>query len=66
MIIIAGKTITTCTIITTAASTFFSKIHHRMPVILEPKDIDTWIDNKISWSPPVIKLLKPFGGELDW
>ncbi|KAL7308247.1 hypothetical protein PS15m_012123 [Mucor circinelloides] len=59
-----GRSVTTCTIITTAASEFFSKIHNRMPVILEPKDVDTWINHKVLWTQDVIKLLKPFDGEL--
>lgn len=37
-----------------------------MPVILDKKDIATWINNDIHWSKPVIDLLKPFEGELEW
>jgi putative SOS response-associated peptidase YedK len=37
-----------------------------MPVILNPKDVDKWIDNSTAFTPAVIHLLKPFEGELDW
>jgi putative SOS response-associated peptidase YedK len=33
-----------CTIITTRASGTFRAIHHRMPVILEPRIYNTWLD----------------------
>ncbi|GAN10248.1 DUF159 domain protein [Mucor ambiguus] len=62
---IDDRSVTTCTLITTAASEFFSKIHDRMPVILEPDNVDAWINSKVFWSNDVIKLLKPFDGELN-
>lgn len=37
-----GKEITSCTIITTEANTFMKKLHHRMPIILEPGLSDNW------------------------
>lgn len=33
----------TCTIITTKANTEVSKVHHRMPVIIQPTDYDSWL-----------------------
>jgi putative SOS response-associated peptidase YedK len=36
-----------CTILTTAASESIQKIHHRMPVILQPQAYDGWLDPKI-------------------
>ncbi|HIF51743.1 MAG TPA: SOS response-associated peptidase [Thiotrichaceae bacterium] len=33
----------TFTIITTAANELMSEVHHRMPVILDSKDYDTWL-----------------------
>ncbi|KAK4511867.1 uncharacterized protein ATC70_003866 [Mucor velutinosus] len=62
---IDGCSVTTCTIVTSAASEFFSKIHDRMPVILEPGNVDTWINSKMLWSNDIIKLLTPFDGELN-
>jgi putative SOS response-associated peptidase YedK len=34
----------TCTIITTTANAVTRPIHDRMPVVLEPKDFDDWLD----------------------
>ncbi|MGO1121016.1 SOS response-associated peptidase [Rhodovibrionaceae bacterium A322] len=34
----------TCTILTTQANDAISPIHHRMPVILHPRDYDLWFD----------------------
>ena len=33
----------TCTIITTKANTEVAKVHHRMPVIIQPTDYDSWL-----------------------
>lgn len=33
----------TCTIITTEANTEAAKVHHRMPVIIQPEDYDSWL-----------------------
>lgn len=39
-----GETpLTTCAIVTTAANTSMSKIHHRMPVILQKEDWPLWL-----------------------
>lgn len=35
-----------CVIITTAANSLLSPIHHRMPVILEPDRFDAWLSNR--------------------
>ena len=35
--------VVTCTIITTKANTEVSKVHHRMPVIIQPSDYDLWL-----------------------
>ncbi|KAI8971875.1 hypothetical protein BDF20DRAFT_703991 [Mycotypha africana] len=56
--------LTTCTIITTHASSFFSKIHDRMPVILDESDIGIWLDKNQPWDQRVTGLLKPFEGLL--
>ncbi|CAO3655673.1 unnamed protein product [Mucor hiemalis] len=61
-----GDSTFTCTIITTHASEFFKPIHHRMPVILDTDHILKWIDNRTGWSPPIVDLLKPYEGELNW
>jgi putative SOS response-associated peptidase YedK len=33
----------TCTIITTKANTEAAKVHHRMPVIIQPQNYDSWL-----------------------
>ncbi len=38
--------LSTCTIITTEANKKLSGIHHRMPVILEPSDVDRWVGSE--------------------
>lgn len=43
----------TCTLITTAANAVMRPIHHRMPVILAPGEIDRWLDE------PRADLLRP-------
>lgn len=39
-----GEVIDSCTIITTEANETLQPIHDRMPVILNPKDYDSWLD----------------------
>ncbi|MEE9413581.1 MAG: SOS response-associated peptidase family protein, partial [Methylococcales bacterium] len=39
-----GETIDSCTIITTRPNNTLADIHHRMPVILNHSDFDTWLD----------------------
>jgi putative SOS response-associated peptidase YedK len=51
------------TIITTTPNSLVSKIHDRMPVILDPKNYDAWLDPKIE-DPGILRaLLKPFPAE---
>ena len=38
-----GKVITTCAIVTTEANKTMSKIHHRLPVIIDPGDWPLWL-----------------------
>ena len=40
----SGEIISTCTILTTTATQEISRIHDRMPVILEPDVFDLWLD----------------------
>ena len=50
-----GVAIESCTIITTAANQKLREIHHRMPVILDKVDFETWLDPNMDGRP----LLKP-------
>ena len=45
-------------IMTTAANDFMSKIHDRMPVILDKKDIEEWLDPEVQDPEQIRKLLK--------
>lgn len=38
-----GEALQTTTIVTTAANDFLSKLHHRMPVVLEPGNAPRWL-----------------------
>lgn len=58
-----GETITSCSIITTAANEIMKPIHERMPVILEAKDYDVWLDPENSDTEKLIGLLKSFPSE---
>ncbi len=42
----AVEVLMSCAIVTTAAATEFSHWHTRMPVMLQPQDVDRWLDNK--------------------
>jgi putative SOS response-associated peptidase YedK len=39
-----GDVLESCTIITTRPNVLMAKIHDRMPVILDPKHYDAWLD----------------------
>ncbi len=53
-----GSELDSCAIITTQANATLSAIHHRMPVILDPEDWDTWLDTGTS-TRKARSLLKP-------
>ncbi|MEK9921744.1 MAG: SOS response-associated peptidase [Rhodospirillales bacterium] len=38
-----GTTLETFTIVTTEANQSLASIHHRMPVVIQPEDFDTWL-----------------------
>lgn len=53
-----GHPVLSCTIITTEASDFIRPIHHRMPVILEKKDYERWLDPDLKDASELKTLLK--------
>ncbi len=53
----SGKTVETCTIITTDANELLAELHDRMPLIVHPSDYDAWLD---AGNPRAEELLKPF------
>ena len=50
-----GEIIESCTILTTQPNELMRSIHHRMPVILKPKDYDLWLNPQIQ----ELELLQP-------
>ncbi len=57
-----GEVIESCTILTTAANELVRPIHDRMPVILDRKDYDLWLDPMVQVE-PLQQLLRPYQAE---
>lgn len=55
-----GDSIRTCTIITTEPNELMSSLHNRMPVILHPKDYDSWLDPAPQTDPSLLRLIQPY------
>lgn len=51
------------TIVTTAANSMMSQLHHRMPVILEPGDEPTWLSTDLHEPEAVTPLLDAYPGD---
>lgn len=54
-----GEAIESCTILTTTPNSVMEPIHDRMPVILNPKHYDIWLDNATQ-SHDLQELLRPY------
>ncbi|MFK7903062.1 MAG: SOS response-associated peptidase, partial [Nitratireductor sp.] len=54
-----GSEIDTGCILTTNANKTISPIHHRMPVIIEPKDFERWLDCKTQEPRDILDLMQP-------
>jgi putative SOS response-associated peptidase YedK len=54
-----GEKKITCAIITTEANAVMAPIHHRMPVIIGPKDYDFWLDPAQTDTSKALTFLKP-------
>ncbi|GJL52841.1 MAG: DUF159 family protein [Nitrospirales bacterium] len=52
--------ITSCSIVTTDANAIAQPIHHRMPVILNSNDYDTWLDPAFEDMAHLEQLLIPY------
>jgi putative SOS response-associated peptidase YedK len=61
-----GLGITSCTILTTAASEPVRKLHDRMPVILEPDAYDAWLDPTTPVAEAKALLGQNVGGQLQF
>lgn len=58
-----GNELPTYTIITTASNNLIAPIHHRMPVILQRRDEDLWLDTSVTDPAPLLAVLKPYPAE---
>jgi len=54
-----NHSIESCTIITTSPNKTVQPIHNRMPVILDPKDYDLWIDPAVTQPELLLSVLCP-------
>jgi putative SOS response-associated peptidase YedK len=55
-----GGTLRTCTIVTTEPNELMSTLHNRMPVILDAKDYEQWLDPAPQTPENLLPLIKPF------
>ena len=53
----------TCALLTIEPNAVMEPIHHRMPVILQPRDYDTWLDPGIQDPTLLSSLLHPYPSE---
>jgi putative SOS response-associated peptidase YedK len=58
----AGHALDSCTILTTGPNALMSRIHDRMPVILDPADYAAWLDPKTP-AADIAALLRPAPAE---
>lgn len=58
-----GDAIESCTIITTEANELMQPFHDRMPVILDPKDYEKWLDSQVQKPESLQSLLQPYQSE---
>jgi putative SOS response-associated peptidase YedK len=58
-----GQAIESCTILTTEPNDLLKPIHNRMPVILDPKDYDLWLDPDVRDAGKPSALLGPYPPE---
>ena len=54
-----GRSVETCTIITTDANSLTRPVHDRMPVILAPHDYARWLDPAVQDADDLTSLLRP-------
>ena len=58
-----GKTVETCSILTTTPNAVTTAVHDRMPVILDPDGYDLWLDPGMTNVDAASDLLKPFDAQ---
>lgn len=57
------RAIESCTLLTTESNDLIRRFHHRMPVILNSKDYDLWLDPGIQEPERIQPLLRPYTSE---
>ena len=55
-----GKIVESCSILTTTPNDIVKSIHNRMPVIIDPKDFDLWLDPTIKEPEEIKHLFTPY------
>jgi putative SOS response-associated peptidase YedK len=55
-----GKTVESCTILTSESNELVSEIHDRMPVILAPENYDLWLDPGFARPEALEPMLQPY------
>lgn len=60
----SGKTLETCSILTTTPNAITAPVHDRMPVILDPRCYDLWLDPGVTETTVISEFLKPFDARL--
>ncbi|MHA1531649.1 MAG: SOS response-associated peptidase [Candidatus Heimdallarchaeota archaeon] len=58
-----GKEVESCSILTTEPNKVVEPIHKRMPVIIDPKDFDLWLNPENKEIDEVKPLLKPYDAD---
>jgi putative SOS response-associated peptidase YedK len=59
-----GDVIESCTILTTTNNELIKPLHDRMPVILDTRDKDLWLDPHVSDTEQLKSLFKPYPSEM--
>ncbi len=58
-----GKSVESCTLLTTEPNALLGPIHHRMPVIIDPRHYTDWLDPE-AWNQNLLQtLLRPYPAE---
>jgi len=60
----SGQQLRTCTVITTEPNTLMASIHNRMPALLLPDALTTWLDPTVQDEQVLRDLLNPYPTEL--
>jgi putative SOS response-associated peptidase YedK len=56
----SGEVVNSCTLLTTDANELMRPIHNRMPVILNPKSYELWLDPELKEHERLQPLLRPY------